>query len=78
MDLGVGFLSSIKSILHFKAWSERIEIMREIHCDVHCGHPKIVSQSPQNTSQIVLVQILVAGEVAADFAEHGLIVSLQL
>lgn len=77
MDFGFVFLSSLKSELDLETWSERSKVGWEINCGMCYGHPQVIPQSPQNTSQVVMENILIAREVAAHLTETLLVANLN-
>lgn len=77
MDFSFVFLSSLKSELDLETWSEGSEVRWEICCNMCYGHPQVISYSPQNTSQVVMEDILIAREVAAHLTETSLVANLN-
>ncbi len=77
VDFCIVFDGSIQSEFGFEPRSERCEISREVGENFHSSHPQVVPDSPQHSSEIIIVSILFFWESPADFPESALVTDLN-
>lgn len=78
VNLGLVLFGGLECVLDLQAGHEGREVVGQVEEQAHLVQPEVVAHSPEDAPQVVGVHVGLAGEVAADFPEGVLILSLQL